>query len=70
MINIEIAGQNAFIVYFAEQTSAAVSAQIQAAVDNILGSMADSIVDLVPSYASLLVIFDLDRSDPYAIRQG
>jgi KipI family sensor histidine kinase inhibitor len=70
MINIEIAGQNAFIVYFAEQTSAAVSAQIQAAVDSILGSMADCIVDLVPSYASLLVIFDLDRSDPYAIRQG
>jgi KipI family sensor histidine kinase inhibitor len=70
MMNIEIAGQNAFIVYFAEQTSAAVSAQIQAAVDNILGSMADSIVDLVPSYASLLVIFDLDRSDSYAIRQG
>ena len=70
MINIEIAGQDAFIVYFAEQTSAAVSAQIQAAVDNILGSMAYSIVDLVPSYASLLVIFDLDRSDPYAIRQG
>jgi KipI family sensor histidine kinase inhibitor len=70
MINIEIAGQNAFIVYFAEQTSAAVSAQIQAAVDNILGSMAHDIVDLVPSYASLLVIFDLDRSDPYAIRQG
>ncbi len=69
-MNIEIAGQNAFIVYFAEQTSAAVSAQIQAAVDSIHGSMADSIVDLVPSYASLLVIFDLDRSDPYAIRQG
>jgi len=22
----------------------------------------------VPSYASLLVIFDLDRSDPFAIR--
>jgi len=69
-MKIEIAGQNAFIVYFAEQTSAAVSAQIQAAVDNILSSMAHSIIDLVPSYASLLVIFDLNRSDPYAIRQG
>jgi KipI family sensor histidine kinase inhibitor len=68
-MNIEIAGQNAFIVYFAEQTSAAVSAQIQAAVDNILVSMQDCIVDLVPSYASLLVIFDLDRSDPFEIRQ-
>lgn len=68
-MKIEIAGQNAFIIYFADQTSAAVSAQIQAAVDNILSSMKDCIVDLVPSYASLLVIYDLDRSEPFAIRQ-
>ncbi len=50
-MRIEIAGQNAFIVYFAEQTSAAVSAQIQAAVSSIVATMNDSIVDLVPSYA-------------------
>jgi len=68
-MKIEIAGENAFIVYFAEHSSAAVSAQIQAAVDNILANMQDCIVDLVPSYASLLVIFDLDRSDPFALRQ-
>ena len=68
-MRIEIAGQNAFIVYFAEQTSAAVSAQIQAAVSSILATMQDSIIDLVPSYASLLVIFDLDRSDHFAVRQ-
>jgi len=67
-MKIEIAGQNAFIVYFAEQASAAVSAQIQAAVNNITDSMSDCLVDLVPSYASLLVIFDLDRSDPFAVR--
>ncbi len=69
-MKIEIAGQNSFIIYFAEQSSAAVSAQIQAAVDNILASMSESIVDLVPSYASLLVIFDMDHSDPFQIRQG
>jgi KipI family sensor histidine kinase inhibitor len=68
-MRIEVAGQNAFIVYFAEQTSAAVSAQIQAAVSNILATMQDCIVDLVPSYASLLVIFDLDRSDCFAVKQ-
>ena len=68
-MRIEIAGQNAFIVYFAEQTSAAVSAQIQAAVASIYATMSDSIVDLVPSYASLLVIFDLDYSDHFAVRQ-
>jgi len=69
-MKIEIAGQNAFIVYFAEQTSAAVSAQIQAAVSSILATMQDSIIDLVPSYASLLVIFDIDRSDHFAARQN
>jgi len=68
-MKIEVAGQNAFIVYFAEQTSAAVSARIQAAADSILASMGGTIVDLVPSYASLLVVFDLDRSDPFALRR-
>ena len=68
-MKIEIAGQNAFIVYFGGQASAAVSAQIQAAVNNIYNSMADCLVDLVPSYASLLVIFDLDRSEPFAVRR-
>jgi KipI family sensor histidine kinase inhibitor len=68
-MRIEIAGQNALIVYFAEQTSAAVSAQIQAAVANILATMQDCIVDLGPSYASLLVIFDLDRSDYFAVKR-
>jgi KipI family sensor histidine kinase inhibitor len=67
-MKIEIAGQNAFIVYFADKTSAAVSAQIQAAVTSILATMQDDIVDLVPSYASLLVIFDLDQSDHFAVR--
>ncbi len=68
-MNIEVAGQNAFIVYFAEQASAAVSAQIQAAVRNIRAGMQDCLVDLVPSYASLLVIFDLDRCDSYSVRR-
>lgn len=69
-MKIEIAGQNALIVYFAEQTSAEVAAQIQAAVARIESSMQDLIVDLVPSYASLLVIFDIDRCDYFAVRRG
>lgn len=67
-MRIEIAGQNAFIVYFADQTSAEVSAQIQAAVNNIKAQMADIIVDLIPSYASLLVIFDLEKTDHFNLR--
>ncbi len=68
-MRIEIAGQNAFIVYFADQAGAAVSARIQAAVTNIHSTMQDSIIDLVPSYASLLVIFDLDHSDHFEVKR-
>jgi len=69
-MNIEVAGQNAFIVYFAAQTGPEVAAQIQAAVNRIAETMGDCVVDLVPSYASLLVLFDLDRSEPFAVRRG
>jgi KipI family sensor histidine kinase inhibitor len=67
-MRIETAGQDALIVYFADQTSAEVSAQIQHAVTNIREQMDDIIIDLVPSYASLLIIFDLDHCDPFAAR--
>ena len=68
-MRIEIAGQNALIVYFAEQTSPAIAAQIQAAVASVQTNMSDLIVDLVPSYASLLVLFDLERTDYFEMRQ-
>lgn len=68
-MRIDIAGQNAFIVYFGEQTSPEVSAQIQAAVSRVSDDLQDCLLDLVPSYASLLVLFDLDRADPFAVRR-
>jgi KipI family sensor histidine kinase inhibitor len=67
-MNIEIAGEDALIVYFADQTSDAVSAQIQRAVSNIYAQMSDLVIDLVPSYASLLVIFDIDRTDLFEVK--
>lgn len=67
-LTIETAGQDAFIIYFAQQTSSEVSAQIQTATHHIRQQMAEIIIDLVPSYASLLVIYDLNRSDSFAIR--
>lgn len=67
-LKIEIAGRDAFIIYFADQTSPEISSQIQAAVSNIHSTMSDFIVDLVPSYASLLVIYDLDKTDPFEVR--
>ena len=67
-MKIEIAGQDALIVYFADATSASVSAQIQLAVSNVRSQMADIIIDLVPSYASLLVLFDINQCDLFEAR--
>ena len=68
-MRVEIAGQDALIVYFAEQASAEVSAQIQRAVVKINSQMADIVIDLVPSYASLLVIYDIDQCDHFETRR-
>ena len=68
-MRVEVAGQDALIVYFAEQASVAVSAQIQRAVSNINSQMADIVIDLVPSYASLLVIYNIDQCDHYEARR-
>ena len=62
-MKVEIAGQDALIVYFADATSASVSVRIQLAVGNIRSQMPDIIIDLVPSYASLLIIFDINQCD-------
>jgi KipI family sensor histidine kinase inhibitor len=67
-MKIEIAGQNALIVYFGEATSPEVSARIQIAVENINQQMAGILVDLVPSYASILIIFDIDKTDVFEVR--
>ena len=68
-MRVEVAGQDALIVYFAEQASVAVSAQIQRALVNINSQMADIVIDLVPSYASLLVIFNIDQCDHFKARR-
>ncbi len=68
-MRVEIAGQDALIVYFAEQASAEISAQIQRAVVKINSQMADIVIDLVPSYASLLVIYDIDQCDHFETRR-
>ncbi len=57
-MRIEVAGENALIIYFAEETSPTVSVQIQQAALGLEQALGDKLVDLIPSYASLLVIYD------------
>lgn len=58
-MRIEIAGDNALIVYFGSETSPIISAQVQATTLAIEQALGGALVDLVPSYASLLIIYDV-----------
>lgn len=68
-MKISIAGDNALIIYFGDKTSPETSAKVQqatAAIETVLG---DDLIDLVPSYASLLVIYDVLSTDYLQVTQ-
>ncbi|WP_420554644.1 5-oxoprolinase subunit PxpB [Neptuniibacter marinus] len=67
-MNIKVAGENALIIYFDEKTDPATSAKVQQAVTILETELADKLIDMVPSYASLLVIYDMLRCDHLEIR--
>ncbi len=66
---VEVAGENALIVYFGEVASPGVSAQVQVAAERLRAALGERLIDLVPSYASLLVIYDLWRCDHFDVRR-
>lgn len=68
-MNIHIAGENALIIYFGEETSPAVSVRVQRTEKALRDSLAEVLIDLVPSYASLLVIFNAYETDHLEVRR-
>ena len=62
------AGENALILYLGDVTSAEVSARVQAAATAIESALGADLVDLVPSYASLLIIYDALLTDHLQVR--
>jgi KipI family sensor histidine kinase inhibitor len=68
-MRIEIASENSFIIYFNDQIAADTTAQISACAGILRQSMGPLLVDLVPSYASLLVIYHLHIGDHYQAKQ-
>ena len=67
---IEVAGENSLIVYFSEHPSAEVSEAIARTVTNLQLALSEQLIDLIPSYASLLVIYNPILTDHYAIRKA
>ncbi|MBT00422.1 MAG: allophanate hydrolase [Oceanospirillaceae bacterium] len=68
-MRIEVAGENALIAYFGEETDPRISAQVQHAVAETERLLGSAIIDLVPSYASLLVIYDPFQTDHLEVRR-
>lgn len=60
-------GENAMMLYLGEQTSPEVSARVQEAANAIETAMGSDLVDLVPSYASLLVVYDPMATDHLSV---
>ena len=66
-MELHSAGENAMMLYLGDETSPAVSARVQAAAVAIEAALAGDLVDLVPSYASLLVIYDALATDHLSV---
>ncbi|BCE02999.1 5-oxoprolinase subunit PxpB [Marinicellulosiphila megalodicopiae] len=66
--NIEIAGENALIIYFSDEMNDIVFNQVQLASALITDHLSDKIVDIIASYGSILVQFDLLVIDHFLLK--
>jgi KipI family sensor histidine kinase inhibitor len=65
--SLACAGEQALIVYLYGDDAERVSARVQALTAAVEAALGDLLVDLVPSYASLLVIYDALRTDHFQV---
>ena len=66
-MELHSAGENALMLYLGDQTSPAVSARVQAATQAVESVLGEDLVDLVPSYASLLIIYNPLSTDHLSV---
>ena len=65
---ISIAGENSLIVYFDDKPSPQLAGQIAQTAEWLRQTMGDRLIDLVPSYGSLLVIYQPLLTDHFQVR--
>lgn len=66
--SISIAGENSLIVYFGDKPSAAIASEIAQAAQRLRETIGQVLIDLVPSYGSLLIIYNPLQTDHHAVR--
>jgi KipI family sensor histidine kinase inhibitor len=66
-VELHCAGENALMLYLGEETSPAVAARVQAATGAIESALGDHLIDMVPSYASILILYDPMATDHLSV---
>lgn len=66
-INISVAGENSLILYLADNADSKVAAQIQSVTALITENLGPMLIDIIPSYASILIIYDPHLTDHFAV---
>ena len=66
-MELHSAGEDALMLYLGNETSPAVSARVQAAARAVESVLGEDLIDLVPSYASLLIIYNPLSTDHLSV---
>ncbi|GAA0561811.1 allophanate hydrolase subunit 1 [Rheinheimera aquimaris] len=63
------AGENALMLYFEQRIDPAISVLVQQACELIRAELSEHLLDILPSYASILVVFNPFSTDLYRVRR-
>lgn len=66
-VTLRVVGEDALMLYLGDTANAQTLSRVQAAVAAIEMALGNELVDLVPSYASVLILYDPLRSDRHDI---
>jgi KipI family sensor histidine kinase inhibitor len=66
-MRLQVVGEDALMVYVSDNADSQTSALVQTAVAALEHELAGDLVDLVPSYASILVLFNPLRVDHFSV---
>ncbi|NGN98926.1 5-oxoprolinase subunit PxpB [Grimontia sp. S25] len=67
MARIEAVNEQTLIVYFGDRIDDAIAADVNRAIFQVRESLGDLVTDIIPSYNSMLIGFDLNRTDRFDI---
>ncbi|MBA4503025.1 5-oxoprolinase subunit PxpB [Marinobacterium marinum] len=67
MTRMQPVNESTWIIYLGDEISEAVAAQVAQLTRNIRASLGNCLTDIIPSYTSVLVSFDLQQADRFAV---